>query len=107
MSDSDEPRRWKHRKGDEYVVIIARVIGNDRDGFAIKRYRPYHSNDLLSYAISQGFTCAESDDFNVGAIRSGKLVATLWMDEIVDDDPVLMAEIAREVGLEVASRSGE
>lgn len=95
----DTPKLWKHRNGDEYVVIIARYIGNERDGFVCEHYRPYHPTDQLSDAISQGFTYAECDDFNVGAIRKGKLAATLWMNDIVDDDPALMAAIAKEVGL--------
>jgi hypothetical protein len=102
--DEPAPKQWKHRKGDEYAVICARYVGNERDGFACEHTRPYHPTDQLSHAISQGFTYAESDDFNVGVIRKGRLVATLWMNDIVDDDPVLMASIAKEVGLEVASR---
>jgi hypothetical protein len=95
----DPTRKWVHRNGDEYVLITANVVGSGP--FRVEHYLngagPFASQPE---AQRVGFrTLDRSDDFNIGAIRHGRLVAILWMDEIVDDDSDVVADIAREVGI--------
>jgi hypothetical protein len=105
VSTHEETRRqWAHRPGDRYVVLVGSCVGNPDVGYDTSYYRGNEDHEKLGYAISEGFLDHDrSDDFNVGVIRGGALVATLWMDEIVDDEPDVLAPIARQVGL----RSGD
>ena len=92
--------KWKHRKGDTYCLITASVIGGDTTPMEIVHY--WQGDGFRSVAEAKRVGLADlyrSDDFNIGAIRNGRLAAILWMDEVVDDDPALMSEIAAEVGL--------
>lgn len=104
-STGEEARRmWEHRPGDRYVIIVAHVIGNEADGFHIHRDLYTPAVGSVDVAVRQGPKAFDHDDFNIGVLRhvgkdGERLVAILWMHEIVDDDPALMAEIAEQVGL--------
>lgn len=92
--DNDEPTRWIHHKGDQYRVVIASAWMNDT-GYGINYHPQPKSHPTLTAAIREGFTEHDrSDDFNVGVWRQEALVALLWMDEIVDDDPAVLAKVA-------------
>ena len=83
-----------------YIVIVARAWMNER------AYGFNYSSDLKQFtqrraAIRHGFKLCESDDFNIGTIQGGRLVATGWMDEDFppeDDDLEAQAE---QLGLAV------
>lgn len=92
---------WTHRVGDEYVVI-ASIVVTSGDGFEFVHYVSPHK--FLTRAIAQkhGFTLGRSDDFNIGVLRKGQLVAVLWMDEVVDDDPTEIADQAEAVRMHLS-----
>ena len=89
-------RRWEHRPGDQYQVIFAEVVGSN---WEIERWTVGDPCPSISRAARIGFDQRGSDDFNIGVIRDGRLVATLWMDEIVDDEIDVIDEIAVATGL--------
>lgn len=92
----EQSRLWKHRKGDLYLVVFAQIEGNPERGYDTYHYPQGEPHPSLSHAISEGFTERESDDFNVWVIRKGQVVASLWMNEIVDDEDVLMKKFTRD-----------
>lgn len=99
-------RVWQHHDGDHYGVIVRRIVGS-LDHFEHESTLAGGDTwDRLGDAISVGFDHVESDDFNIGAFRDGRLVALLWMNEIVDDEPGVLLKIEREAGL-VAAILGE
>lgn len=82
---------WQHRDGDTYVVICTSIVGNPEAG-----YDSVHDVHPKRWARREqaerfGFTLGRSDDFNIGAIRNGKLAAILWMGEVVDDGADVLA----------------
>ena len=87
---------WQHHLGDTYQAIIGSAWMNET-GHGI-RYRTAGQAGTHSDAISRGFEHAESDDFNIGVIRNGHLVALLWMLELVDEEPTVLARIAEQTG---------
>lgn len=93
-----ERRRWEHRTNDRYWPIFGDWWGNPDAGYQ-QEWVHLTDTDYASIAAAKraGMRGQESDDFNIGVWRDGVLVATLWMDEIVDDDPGLMAEIVRSL----------
>lgn len=107
MSGSADTRRWAHRPGDEYVLITANIVGSGP--FRTEHYLN-HAGPFATQPEAQrvGFrTLDRSDDFNIGALRKGRLVAILWMNEIVDDEPEIVGEIAAEIGLRPPPESGD
>lgn len=102
MSTATEHHRiWKdHKRGDEYVVLIASIVGNETAGFHTEWHADKARAQSLSAAIHRGFSEHDrSDDFNVGVMRDGSLLAVLWMNEVVDDDPFVLAKVAERAGL--------
>ncbi len=91
---SSEHRLWKHRKGDEYAVLIQRIVGGPSSFETESTFVPKRQPSL-GYAISAGFDEIECDDFNIAVFRGGKFVAVLWMNEIVDDEIPVLRDIAR------------
>lgn len=97
--NADTVRLWKHRRGDRYVLITANVVGNPERGFEIEHYLGTGEFDTIGQAKRAGLRHLDrSDDFNIGAIRNGRLTAILWMGEIVDDEPEVVDGIADEIG---------
>lgn len=97
---SDTKRKWKHRPGDTYRVLIGSVVGNPDAGFTVAHDLSLREHANLDAAIREGLTeYGRSDDFNVAVTRGGVLMAVLWMDEVVDDEDEVLREIAQEVGL--------
>jgi hypothetical protein len=96
----DTPLTWVFRDGDRYLPLLREMVGSP-DG----RYRTYcvgsgSVTDRFGDAVSEGFMLRESDDFNVGVVRDAHLIALLWMTDVVDDDPDLLARIANEIALD-------
>jgi hypothetical protein len=81
-----------------YVVVAATIIGTP------EKYEHIYDSDGRTYddrseAISAGFNLRGSDDFNIGVLHAGRLVELAWMDERIDEEPSVLAEIARQLGI--------
>lgn len=87
--------RWVHQPGDRYQVIFTELVGN----WELARWLVGFEHESISAATKLGFRERGSDDFNIGAIRDGRLAAVLWMDEIVDDGIDVLDEVAVATGL--------
>lgn len=88
----------RHEKT-EFIVLCGQIVG---DGST--PYRTEYGFDGERFAdraaaIAHGFTMDRSDDFNIGVVTGGKLVSVDWMDEAIDTDPALMAEISEQIFL--------
>lgn len=83
----------------EYIVLCGQIVGNSDCGFETIYGFNGERFATREKAISEGFKIWESDDFNVGVVKDGKLVSLDWMEEKCDDDPTLMAEIAEKICL--------
>lgn len=84
---------------EKFIVIVGRAWCNS-EGVGIE-----YSSDLVMHetrkaAIDDGFEGTESDDFNIGVIRNGKLVSLDWMDEVTESDPNELNAIAEQIRLE-------
>ena len=100
MTATPDQRLWNHRSGDRYVAASGHIVGNAAKFETI--YTNHGTFDSLGDAISAGFGAIGCDDFNVGVVRAGRLIAQLWMNEIVTDDPDEMSEMAKWLDLEVS-----
>ena len=87
--------QWQHRPGDRYQVIFAEFVGN----WDLERWPVGAECSTIAAAIKIGLHERGSDDFNIGAIRDGRLAAVLWMDEIVDDGIDVLDQVAIATGL--------
>lgn len=92
-------KQWEHQEGDTYAAVLTSIVG-DASHFEITHQLAGAARSELVEAIHDGFGCDRSDDFNIGVWNDGKLVALLWMHEVVDDEPYLMFEIAHEHGMQ-------
>lgn len=97
---------WRHRKGDQYVVLFGDWITVGTYGqpdYDMVQCWAWLANQRVfnarHNAARAGIQWQGSDDFNIGVLRGGKLVALLWMEEVVDDDPDLMAQIQEDAAL--------
>lgn len=90
------PTRWKHRKGDLYAAGRHYPQGNPEQGYWWETWLDSVELSSLAQAKRAGFAAAGSDDFNIIAIRGGKVVAVLWMDEVLDWDDLSEWEAARD-----------
>jgi hypothetical protein len=100
VSETKRPR-WQHQPGDRYVLMAPTVITNDEcTDFETVWEAWVPTQRSVERAIHRGLReLNRSDDFNIGVLRDGVLVALLWMDEVVDDDPPYLAEVAEAAGL--------
>ncbi len=91
----------------EYIVIVQQAWMND-SGWGVNFNSDMVRFERRADAIKHGFAAEEHDDFNIGTLRNGRLVAFAWMDKdfgVVDGEPhggYDLAAIARELGLGVA-----
>lgn len=99
MSTPDRSeRKWEKRRGDRYRALFGDFFGNPTSGY---RHEHWWLDDLRTTwrdARRDGFRAQGSDDFNIGVIRDGELIAVLWMDEVVDDEPEVLADIVASAG---------
>jgi len=63
-----------------YVVIVQRIEGNERIGFDAYYYSDLKYFTKRDAAIRHGAREFDSDDFNIGTIEDGRLVAFGWGD---------------------------
>ena len=103
MSGDTEERHWEHRKGDQYRAAAGQFVGNPESGYSCEYQIASQAHPNLGYAISGGFDMVECDDFNVVAIRDGKVAAILWMTEIIDEEPEVLRAMADRLGIEASS----
>lgn len=82
---------WQHRKGDRYAAVRSYPQGNPDTGYYWSHWWDSHEMTTLAAAKREGFKSADSDDFNILAIRGGAIVAVLWMAEVIDTDPDVLA----------------
>ncbi len=81
----------------QYIALLGQVVGSGP--FTVEYDWDHQKFDDRKAAISNGFRRRESDDFNIGVLRDGKLVSLDWMQETVDADPETMAAISEGIGL--------
>ena len=79
----------------EYIALCAQVI-TTASGFKTMYWSDDKRFSARKQAIKNGFEIRGSDDFNIGVLEDGKLVSLDWMDEPVDTDPDILAEIQEE-----------
>ena len=77
---------------EQYTVIVGRLW---MDG---SFYGTSYTNDGMMFrrrraAIGHGFISVGSDDFNIGRLIDGKLVSLDWMEETVETDPEILADV--------------
>jgi hypothetical protein len=82
-----------------FAVIISRAEGSERDGFRVAYYSDGRHFEDKAQAVKHGFEMCDSDDFNIGVVRDGKLASLWWMDHQVSEDAATLTEIGRECGL--------
>jgi hypothetical protein len=87
---------------DTFVAIISQAEGNEHDGFRITHYSDCRQFPSKAEAVSRGFDLAASDDFNVGVVSNGRLASLWWMDDRIDMTAEDLAEVGRDLGLEVS-----
>lgn len=92
--------KWQHRDGDRYLPIRLRIWLNETghgtwytvlDGASRQHER----------AIRRGLAAEGTDDFQIGVLRGDRLVAMLWMHDLVDDDAATLAEVAEQIGVPI------
>lgn len=85
---------WQHQKGDMYYVLQSQF----GKGLQIVHTLISKGYDSWSYAWGTGMGLLGHDDFNLLVSRDGKWMATLWLNEIVDDGEDVLSEIQEEIG---------
>lgn len=93
-------RLWKHRIGDQYRAVLCKAWMNE-SGYGFSYYSAGQRQSSLANAKRDGFAAAESDDFNIWVYRDNAFVAVLWMNELLDDEPEVLASITAEACFEV------
>lgn len=89
----------------QYVVITQQVEGSARLGFSTACYSDLKLFDDRDRAIRHGFTLGRSDDFNVGTVQGGRMVAFGWMDQdFADGSGYDLEEIGQQIYLPEATR---
>jgi hypothetical protein len=98
MSEKPNPIH-EHQPGDRYRAVFGDFFGNPDSGYS-------HEYSWLGPVRTQhraaerdGFKAQHSDDFNIGVIRGGELVALLWMWEVIDDEPDVLADVVESAGV--------
>lgn len=101
---SENPK-WIHRSGDTYSVVTCQYVGNVRYGFS-----PFYALKAGPFkqratAWRHGVADLGHDDFNLAVVRDGLLVAMLWDDELVDDDPDVLADVSLQTHVDWEGQS--
>lgn len=81
----------------QYIVILARITGGNSRPFETVYSADGPGFPYRQQAIDHGLVAADSDDFNIGVIRDGKLVSLDWMDRPVDTDPSVLSSVAKQI----------
>lgn len=86
---------------DKFIVIVGRAWCN-AEGVGIDYNSDLVMHETRAIAVYEGTSLVDSDDFNIGVVRNGKLISLDWMDEVVESDPVLLSGIAGQICLEAS-----
>ena len=78
--------KWVHRRGERYVPVFGDWYGNPTDGYRHKWSCLGEAFPTRAMAQSYGLSAQGSDDFNIAVVRDEKVVALLWMDEVIDEE---------------------
>ncbi len=83
-----------------YIPIACRINGT----LAAPRDDWHWSGEKYAVradAVSAGFREFGCDDFNVGVLDdSGRLISIDWMEEVVDNEPAVLAPVIAQLGLQ-------
>ena len=90
---------WAHKLGDLYHVIRRQIVGNPHLGYSEQYTLGAGPFQKQAAAWRHGIVDIGHDDFNLGVTRNGILTAILWENEIIDDGPEVLSEVARQTGL--------
>lgn len=82
---------WQHKRGDRYAAVRSYPQGNPEQGYWWSHWWDSEWTTFTK-AKREGFKAASSDDFNILVERGGRIVAVLWMDEVVDTDQEVLDE---------------
>jgi hypothetical protein len=82
-----------------YIVVIAHAVGNPEAGYDIVHDWDGRQFPDKAQAAGHGFALADSDDFNIGVVRDGRLASLWWLDKELDETAAMLAEIGAEIGL--------
>lgn len=87
------------KETDQFIVLCGSIVGNMQDGFDVI----YDWNQILydkrSDAIAAGWKERDSNDFNIGVVRGGRLVGFAWMDDPMGTSVDDLREIEAQIGL--------
>ena len=83
----------------QYVVVCAQIIGGGTSPFQTVYNCDGKKFDERDAAIKHGFAVRGSDDFNIGVLDGRQLVSLDWMNEPVDTDPDILAEVSAQLPL--------
>lgn len=76
-----------------YIVIFQQVVGKQCE---IAYSWDQEKFEDRAAAVRHGLKTRDSDDFNIGVLRNGRLAQFCWMDEVLDYP---LGEIADQIGL--------
>lgn len=82
----------------KFIVVCQSVVGSS-EGFTIDYDWNGEEFDSRQEAIKKGFVIRGSDDFNIAVLDGDRMTSFDWMDEVVDDEPDVLSEIAKAIGL--------
>lgn len=93
----DLGERWEVLPGDRFLPYRTSVWMNEHDcGF---HYYVLEQATTLQRAIKRGLALNGSDDFNIGVIRGGRMVAVLWMEREINEEAEVIDRIGHELGV--------
>ena len=93
------PLRKQRARRQTIYLVIQGYAWMDNSSSGINYTADPERFDTLELAIDHGFKIAGSDDFNIGKLEYGRLVAMLWMDQLLPYTRSDLLRIAKDAGL--------
>lgn len=87
------------KEADQFIVLCGSIVGNMQDGFDVIYDWNRALYDKRTDAIAAGWKERESDDFNIGVVRGGRLVGFAWMNDPMGASADDLREIEEQIGL--------
>ena len=84
---------------EQFIVLCGQVVGGGAMPFEINYSFDGKRFAFRRDAITHGLKIRGSDDFNIGVLNDGRLVSLDWMEDVVDAEPSVIAEVAQSIGL--------
>jgi hypothetical protein len=82
-----------------FIVICQQVVCSPVMRFETVYNWDGKAFDSRESAISHGFKIRDSDDFNIGILKSGRLEDFCWMENSLCEERDVLSEIARQIGV--------